>query len=118
MPWTLLPGAHSLEGKRKTPNKADRQVLGWKDGQTFTATKRRVQFQLISAIPCGNQDRSLNDGIRTGGGKDVYGRDSVLQQGLAWSPDLPVSSGSWPSKDTCAGPRHQTDTGVRRAQGT
>lgn len=46
------------------------------------------------------------------------GRDLMLQHGLAWSPDLSASSAAWPYRDTCAGPSHQTDPGVRTAQGT
>ena len=104
----------SQSGREKKNSQQGRQtgVLGWKEpGGDYS-------FSWISAIPCGNQDGSLNDGIRIGGGKDVYGRDSVLQQGLAWSPDLSDSSASWPSKDSCAGARHQTDAGAGRAQGT
>lgn len=35
-------------------------------------------------------------------GQRLYERDLMLQQGLAWSPDLPASSASWPLRDTCA----------------
>ena len=51
-------------------------------------------------------------------GKRFRERDLMLQQGLAWSPDLSASSASWPLRDTCAGSSHQADTGVRAAQGT
>ena len=66
-------------GREKKNSQQGRQtgVLGWKE------PGGECSFSWISAIPCGNQDGSLNDGIRIGGGKDVYGRDSILQQGLA-----------------------------------
>ena len=50
--------------------------------------------------------------------KDFYGRDLMLQQGLAWSSDPSVTSGFCPCKDTCAGLHHQTDRGAKTAQGT
>lgn len=40
-------------------------------------------------------------------GKRVHERDLMLQQGRAWSPDLPAFSPSWPLRDTHAGSSHR-----------